>query len=113
LFVPCRHWVEVGRIVGTEFPLPSAGLILQQVLDAGLLAHRDAIQELCSGAVKEEELERKLRSVTQQWSTEALTFAEYKQRGPVVLKVGFEFFVSYSNACEDIGHVALCHVDVD
>lgn len=46
------------------------------------------MEELCASAVKEEQIEVKLAAVGAQWAAEAFTFAEHKQRGAVVLKVG-------------------------
>lgn len=46
------------------------------------------MEDLCGAAVKEEAIEAKLRGVAEQWGQEAFTFADHKQRGPVVLKVG-------------------------
>lgn len=46
------------------------------------------MEDLCGAAVKEEAVEAKLRGLAEQWALEAFTFADHKQRGPVVLKVG-------------------------
>lgn len=45
------------------------------------------MEDLCNSAVKEEAIEVKLRAVAEQWAQEVFTFADHKQRGPVVLKV--------------------------
>jgi hypothetical protein len=39
-------------------------------------------------AVKEEQIETKLAAVQADWAQINLVFAEYKNRGPVILKVG-------------------------
>lgn len=83
-----RHWHEVARITGaTVLPIPSEGLLLQHLLESNLLAHRDEIEDLCSSVSKEEAVEKKLKSVADQWAVESFTFADHKQRGPVILKV--------------------------
>jgi dynein heavy chain len=85
-----RHWKELAAVAGpaaVTLPLPSKGLTLGDLLAAGLIAHREEVEDLCAAVVKEDALERKLKAVTEQWASEVFTFAEHKQRGPVVLKV--------------------------
>ena len=48
------------------------------------------MEDLCNAAVKEEAIEVKLKAVSEQWAQEIFTFADHKNRGPVVLKVGWE-----------------------
>ena len=83
-----RHWKELAAIAGSSviLPLPTEGLTLGDLLAAGLMAHREEVEDLCAAAVKEDALERKLKAVTEQWASEVFTFAEHKQRGPVLLK---------------------------
>lgn len=82
-----RHWVELSRVVGgAPLLLPSQGLLLSQVLGASLLEHREEVEDLCTAATKEEGVEKKLKAIAAQWEQETFTFAEHKQRGPVVLK---------------------------
>lgn len=82
-----RHWKEVSAITGVALPLPTEGLTLGHLLGAGLLSHREELEELCAAVVKEDALERKLKAVGEQWEGETFTFTEHKQRGPVILKV--------------------------
>ena len=88
-----RHWKEVAGITGVALPLPSEGLTLGHILGAGLLAHREELEELCAAVVKEDALERKLKAVREQWEGETFTFTEHKQRGLVVLKVRITLFM--------------------
>ena len=46
------------------------------------------VEELCGSAVKEEQIETKLASIAADWAEQNLNFADYKTRGPVILKVG-------------------------
>ena len=48
---------------------------------------RDEVEDLCTAAVKEEQIEIKLRALGEQWGLEVFTFADHKQRGSVILKV--------------------------
>ena len=45
------------------------------------------VEELCGSAVKEEQIETKLASIAADWAEQNLNFADYKTRGPVILKV--------------------------
>lgn len=45
------------------------------------------MDELATSAVKEEVIETKLAAISGEWAATSLTFADYKTRGPVVLKV--------------------------
>ena len=46
------------------------------------------VEELCGSAVKEEQIETKLAAIAADWAEQNLNFADYKTRGPVILKVG-------------------------
>ena len=60
---------------------------LQHLLDCKLLKVRDDMEELTSSAVKEEQIEVKLATVSLDWAEQNLVFADYKTRGTVILKV--------------------------
>jgi len=45
------------------------------------------IEQLAVGAVKEQAIETKLAGIGAEWAVASLTFADYKTRGPVILKV--------------------------
>ena len=74
-------------VTGVELNLAPETFKLQHLLDADMLAKAEEIDEICSSAVKEEAVEKKLTTITSRWSSTVFTFAEYKSRGPVVLQV--------------------------
>lgn len=49
--------------------------------------HRDELDELFSDAVREEQIERKLSLLEEQWSSETLTLGDHKGRAACILKV--------------------------
>ncbi len=85
----CRHWQEVMRVTGKELKLADDTFKLQHLLDCHLLEHRDDIEELTTSALKEEQIETKLAALSAEWAEQILTFADYKTRGEVILKVPF------------------------
>ena len=58
------------------------------MLEANLLGSRDIIEELCTSAVKEEQIETKLAGIAAEWADLELGFAEYKNKGLCILKAG-------------------------
>lgn len=82
--------VERGRHTHTERErgrcLPAVNSLNSQ--QSSRPFSREELEDLCASAVKEEQIELKLKSVAEEWAAEVFTFAEHKSRGPVVLKVG-------------------------
>ncbi|MEW5318622.1 MAG: hypothetical protein WDW38_009830 [Sanguina aurantia] len=81
-----RHWQEVMRVTGRSLNLAEDAFKLQHLLDCNILASREEVEDLTGAAVKEEQIETKLGTLEGEWSQQSLVFAEYKTRGPVILK---------------------------
>ena len=77
----------VPGYAGHELNLAEDVFRLGHLLEAGLLAHRDAVEDLATAAIKEEAIESKLGAIALEWGEAGLTFQDYKTRGAVVLKV--------------------------
>lgn len=45
-----------------------------------------AFQDICISAVKEKDIEAKLRTVTNEWANHDLTFSTFKNRGELLLR---------------------------
>lgn len=60
--------------------------LVQHLLDCNILGSREEVEDLTGAAVKEEQIETKLGTLEGEWSQQSLVFAEYKTRGPVILK---------------------------
>ena len=54
---------------------------LKDLLEAKLLVHREAVEEIANAAVKEETIENKLKLIASEWANINLSFADYKTRG--------------------------------
>jgi hypothetical protein len=52
------------------------------------------MEQLATGAVKEQAIETKLAGISAEWAVTSLTFADYKTRGPVILKASLVCFMS-------------------
>jgi dynein heavy chain len=86
---PCvrpRHWRRLMELCGAEWSTDESKLRLQHLLDAGLAAKAEEVEAVASSAAKEAGVEAKLSAIEAEWGSAALTFADYKTRGPVVLK---------------------------
>ncbi|XP_052872308.1 dynein axonemal heavy chain 8 [Anopheles cruzii] len=81
-----RHWEKLNSVLGCTFDVASPAFTLQHVMAAPLLAHSDEIEDTCIGAVKENDIDCKLRSVVAEWSTVVLQFAPFKARGELLIK---------------------------
>ena len=77
----------VAPRAGRDLNLAEDVFKLGHLLEAQLLAKREAVEDLATAAIKEEAIERKLGAISAEWGEAQLTFQEYKSRGLVALKV--------------------------
>lgn len=81
-----RHWVRMTEITGHVFHVELEGFCLRQVVEAPLLQHKEDVEDVCISALKEKDIEAKLRQVTNDWTTNQLTFTTFKNRGELLLR---------------------------
>lgn len=81
-----RHWQRIMQITGYNFELESEGFCLKNILEAPLLKHKEDIEDICISAMKEKDIEAKLRQVTNEWSVQELTFLTFNNRGELLLR---------------------------
>ena len=55
-------------------------------MDAPLLQHREDLEDICISAVKERDIDSKLKQVMGDWENQDLTFSTFKTRGELLLK---------------------------
>ena len=83
-----QAWVcALAPRAGRDLNLAEDVFKLGHLLEAQLLAKREAVEDLATAAIKEEAIERKLGAISVEWGEAQLTFQEYKSRGAVALKV--------------------------
>jgi dynein heavy chain len=81
-----RHWQKIQQITGFTFDLERPGFCLKDILEAPLLPNKEDIEDVCISALKEKDIEAKLRQVTNEWSTQELSFMIFKNRGELLLR---------------------------
>ncbi|MEE6465421.1 hypothetical protein FKM82_006550, partial [Ascaphus truei] len=81
-----RHWERISQLTGHSFDIESESFSLKNIMEASLLKYKEDIEDICISAVKEKDIEAKLKSVINEWSAHVFTFAQFKARGELLLK---------------------------
>ena len=81
-----RHWDKIQKVIKYKFSLENKSFPLKNVLDAPLMTFKDEIEDICISAVKEKEIESKLKQIATEWTSHELHFQIFKHRGELLLK---------------------------
>lgn len=81
-----RHWDSIQIITKTTLNLDPEFFTLKNLLDAPLTQNREEIEDICTSAVKELEIEFKLKQVVTEWEEKVFVLGAFKTRGNLVLK---------------------------
>nr|XP_034839773.1 dynein heavy chain 5, axonemal [Maniola hyperantus] len=81
-----RHWQRIMEVTKYIFELENEDFCLKNILEAPLLQHKEDIEDICISAMKEKDIEAKLRQVTNEWSVHELTFQTFNNRGELLLR---------------------------
>ncbi|XP_073486924.1 dynein axonemal heavy chain 5-like [Aquarana catesbeiana] len=81
-----RHWDRISQLTGHSFDVESESFSLRNIMEASLLKNKEDIEDICISAVKEKDIEAKLKNVINEWSAHVFTFAQFKSRGELLLK---------------------------
>ena len=58
-----RHWDRIAQLTGHTFDVNLDSFQLRNIMEAPLLPHKDDIEDICVSAVKEKDIEAKLKQV--------------------------------------------------
>nr|XP_055038161.1 dynein axonemal heavy chain 5 isoform X2 [Misgurnus anguillicaudatus] len=81
-----RHWQRLSDITHHTFEVESGNFTLRNVMEAPVLKHKEDIEDVCISAVKERDIDAKLKDVVTEWSSHQFTFAPFRNRGELLLK---------------------------
>ncbi|CAD6991963.1 unnamed protein product [Ceratitis capitata] len=81
-----RHWQRIMDVTKYIFEFDSEGFSLKNILEAPLLKHKEDIEDICISAMKEKDIEAKLKQVTNEWSIHELQFMSFNNRGELLLR---------------------------
>ncbi|XP_063608047.1 dynein axonemal heavy chain 5-like, partial [Penaeus indicus] len=81
-----RHWQRIAEVINKPLDVDSENFCLRNIMDSPLLQFKEDIEDICISAVKEKDIEAKLRIVTNEWASHDLTFSTFKNRGELLLR---------------------------
>ncbi|KAM7390019.1 hypothetical protein PAMA_008269 [Pampus argenteus] len=81
-----RHWTRLSELTAHSFQVESESFCLRNIMEAPLLKNKEDIEDVCISAVKERDIEAKLKDVVAEWSGQTLSFATFRTRGELLLR---------------------------
>ncbi|KAF6020163.1 DNAH5 [Bugula neritina] len=81
-----RHWQRMADVTGHAFDVENEQFQLKNILEAPLLKYKEDIEDICISAVKEKDIEAKLKGTIAEWNSVEFAFGNFKARGELLLR---------------------------
>lgn len=89
-----RHWTRLDTLMDYSFQVDDPNTTLGRIMAAPILKFREDVQDICTGAEKELDIEAKLKQVMSDWTTVNIQLGPFKTRGDLLLKGTYYFTIS-------------------
>ena len=81
-----RHWDEINANLPKKIPYQDGDFPLAHVIDSSILTIKEIVEEVCDGADKQLQIEKKVNDLKEYWQGACFEFAVWKNRDVPVLK---------------------------
>ena len=81
-----RHWQKIQEVMAYKFDMEKVVFSLKDIMAGPITRHKEDIEDICISALKERDIEAKLKQVTCEWSNQEIEFQVFKNRGELLLR---------------------------
>ena len=81
-----RHWKDIQTECKVEYNMDPATFKLADLMEADFVKYAEEVEDIAASSVKELQIEVNLAKIIEQWEDLNFEFANYKNRGPVLLQ---------------------------
>ena len=81
-----RHWDEINSLLTKKIDYKNAAFSLSHILDTNILDIKEEVEEICDGADKQLQIEKKVFDLKEHWQNAYFEFSLWKNHDVPVLK---------------------------